>query len=273
MSLLELRQVDKSYRQGGLFGPREAVRVLDRASLDVGRGECVALLGPSGAGKSTLARIALGLEWPDSGEVRFDGMPLLDDRGRMAAATRRAIQAVFQDPYGATSPRFSAFEVIAEPLRYAGLSGAPLRARVRELAEQVELDPGALSRLAHRFSGGQLQRLCIARALALQPRLLVLDEAVSSLDLTTQARVLALLTGLRRRHGVGFLFITHDLRLLRGFADRVLVMEDGRPVEVDDPFAPEPAIPALARLQAAMLPARPGLRPGPSRGHKAPAPQ
>lgn len=256
MSLLELRGVDKSYRQGGPFS-RRRVRVLRGASLAVAAGECVALLGPSGAGKSTLGRLALGLERPDAGEVLFAGAPLAGPRGRMAPAVRRSIQAVFQDPYGATSPRFSAFEVVAEPLRYAGLAGAALEARVRALAAAVELGGADLGRLAHRFSGGQLQRLCIARALALEPRLLVLDEAVSALDVAVQARVLALLTALRRRTGCAFLFITHDLRLLRGFADRVAVMEAGRPVAVADPFAPCAAVPALARLQAALLACEP----------------
>lgn len=256
MTLLELRDVSKSYRQGGPFS-RQRVRVLEEASLSVEAGECVALLGPTGAGKSTLGRLALGLERPDAGEVLFDGAPLAGARGPMAAAVRRGIQAVFQDPYGATSPRFSAFEVVAEPLRYAGVAGAELRERVRSLIAAVELgevDPG---RLAHRFSGGQLQRLCIARAMALEPRLLVLDEAVSALDVAIQARVMALLTALRRRTGCAFLFITHDLRLLRGFADRVTVMQDGRPTAVDDPFAPVSDVPVLARLRAAMLPQRP----------------
>ena len=261
MTLLALNEVTKSYRQGGAFDRRPPVRVLDHASLIVAEGESVALLGSTGAGKSTLGRIALGLERPDSGTVRFRDVPLLDRHGRMATATRRAIQAVFQDPYGATSSRFPAFDVIAEPLRYAGLSGPGLRARVGELTEAVGLAGADLKRLAHRFSGGQLQRLCIVRALALEPQLLVLDEAVSSLDLTTQARILDLLAGLRRRHGTAFLFITHDLRLVRGFADRVLVMEAGRPVAVEDALAPEPVVPALARLRAAMLPAWPsGMR-------------
>jgi len=254
MTLLALQDVDKRYHQGGLFDRRAPVHVLRGASLRLDAGERVALLGPSGVGKSTLARIALGLERQDSGTVSFDGVPLLDRNGRMAPEVRRAIQAVFQDPHGATNSRFSAFEVIAEPLRYAGLSGSRLRARVDGLAEAVGLDPRTLSRLAHRFSGGQLQRICIARALAPTPRLVVLDEAVSSLDLTTQAQILDLL---RRQNDVALLFITHDLRLVRGFADRVLVMDAGRAIEVQDPFAVDVSVPALARLRAAILPAIP----------------
>lgn len=262
MSLLEMRGLWKAYRRGGLFKRQPPLPVLRDAGLDIGAGECVALLGPSGSGKSTLGRLLLGLEAPDAGEVLFDGQPLRDARGRIGAPTRRAIQAVFQDPYGATSPRFSAFEVVAEPLRYAGLHGSPLRARVEELAVSVELDPAELGRLAHRLSGGQLQRLCIARALAPRPRLLLLDEAVSSLDLDTQARILRLLAGLRASTGAALLFITHDLRLVRGFAQRCYVMQDGQPVEVTDPFGAGPVPPALARLRAAILPARPQRLPG-----------
>lgn len=261
MSLLELDGVAKTYRTGGMFGRSLPVQVLDRASLTIGAGECVALLGPSGSGKSTLGRIVLGLEAPDRGRVLFRGRPLRDARGRIGQEARQAIQAVFQDPVSACNPRFSAFEVIAEPLRYAGRTAA-LRPTVQALAASVGLDPASLDRLAHRFSGGQLQRVCIARALALSPRLLVLDEAVSSLDLTTQAQVLDLLRGLRREAGLAYLFITHDLRLIRGFANRVYVMEEGRPVPVDPAAQGAATPPALARLQAALLPAWPPARAG-----------
>jgi nickel transport system ATP-binding protein len=257
MSLLRLEGVEKAYRAGGRFTRRPAVSVLRGGRLQIEAAECVALLGPTGSGKSTLGRILLGLERPDAGRVSFDGQPLLDASGRMAPWNRRQIQAVFQDPHGATSPRFSAFEVVAEPLRYLGLSGAALRARVEELVTAVGLDPAELGRLAHRFSGGQLQRLCIARALAPAPRLVLLDEAVSSLDLETQAHILALLSRLRRTTGVAYLFVTHDMRLLRGFADRCYVMQDGCPLEVAEPFGKGAVPPALAALRAAILPARP----------------
>jgi nickel transport system ATP-binding protein len=164
---------------------------------------------------------------------------------------------VFQDPYGATSPRFTAFEVVAEPLRYLGHSGATLQAQVEALAEAVGLEVPALGRLAHRFSGGQLQRLCIARALATKPSLLVLDEAVSSLDLGSRCRILDLLARLRMERCMAILFITHDLRLVRGVADRCYVMQDGHPLEVTELFGHGPAPSALATLQAAILPARP----------------
>nr|WP_237182547.1 dipeptide/oligopeptide/nickel ABC transporter ATP-binding protein [Roseomonas marmotae] len=258
--MLLLREPRKSYRRGSAFRRQRPLPVLRGGELRIGPGECVALLGPTGSGKSTLGRALLGLDRLDAGEVLFEGQPLLDTRGRMAPATRRAIQAVFQDPHGATSPRFTAFEVVAEPLRYLGLSGDALRTRVEELVAAVGLDDAELGRLAHRFSGGQLQRLCIARALAPRPRLLVLDEAVNSLDLESQSRILRLLSALRAGTGLAYLFITHDLRLIRGFADRCYVMQDGQVVEVPEPFGNDPVPPAMAALRAAILPARPCIR-------------
>jgi nickel transport system ATP-binding protein len=258
MTLLELQDVHHGYRQGGLLGRRRDHPVLQGATLSIGAGECVALLGPTGSGKSTLGRLVLGLERPRSGVVRFDGAPLGDRRGRMAPETRRAIQAVFQDPQAATSPRFTGYEVVAEPLTVRGEAG---RDRVAELLAEVDLPAELLDRPAHRMSGGQLQRLCIARALATRPRLVVLDEAVNSLDGETQAKVMALLRRLRARHGMAFLFVTHDLRLLRGFADRSYVMQDRRPVAVADPFGAGPLPPALQSLRDAILPEMPRLPP------------
>ncbi|MFC4166302.1 ABC transporter ATP-binding protein [Teichococcus aestuarii] len=257
--LLEMRGIHHAYRQGGLLS-RRRLPVLEDAALRIGAGECVALLGPTGSGKSTLGRLMLGLEPPDAGAVLFEGQPLRDARGRVAPAARRAIQAVFQDPFAATSPRLSAFAVVAEPLLAERLPRPALRERVAGLMRAVGLDPAMMDRLAHRLSGGQLQRLCIARALAPAPRLVLLDEAVNSLDLETQAQVLALLHRLRRETGVAYLFVTHDLRLVRGFAGRCYVMQERRPVEVPDPFGPGPLPTTLAALRAAILPARP--RPG-----------
>lgn len=254
--LLEMRGIHHAYRQGGLLS-RRRLPVLEDAALRIGAGECVALLGPTGSGKSTLGRLMLGLEPPDAGAVLFEGQPLRDARGRVAPAARRAIQAVFQDPFAATSPRLSALEVVAEPLLAERLPRPALREQVAGLMRAVGLDPAIMDRLAHRLSGGQLQRLCIARALAPAPRLVLLDEAVNSLDLETQAQVLALLHRLRRETGVAYLFVTHDLRLVRGFAGRCYVMQERRPVEVPDPFGPGPLPPTLAALRAAILPARP----------------
>jgi nickel transport system ATP-binding protein len=266
MTLLALHAVSHSYRQGGLFDRRPKLKVLNDASLTIAPGECVALVGPSGSGKSTLSRLALGLERPDSGEITFDNTPLIPRNGTIPPATRRAIQAVFQDPYGATSPRLSAFDIIAEPLRYAGHSD--IAAEVASLAASVGLDPQNLARLAHRYSGGQLQRMCIARALALRPRLVILDEAVSNLDLTTQAMVLDLLARLRHHHATAYLFITHDLRLAHGFADRTYVMESGRPIDATSPDG----APAMAHLRAALLPAWPPAEPAGRHADQPPQP-
>lgn len=249
-----MQGVSHGYRHGALFGRQAFHPVLEDADLRIEAGECVALLGPTGSGKSTLGRILLGIERPQDGTVLFDGRPLLDARGRMGSGTRRAIQAVFQDPVGATSPRFSAGEVVAEGLR---LPRSALRQRVAQLMVDVGLDPAMMDRPAHRLSGGQLQRLCIARALAPGPRLLLLDEAVNSLDVEIQAKILVLLRELRARTGVAYLFVTHDLRLLRRFADRCYVMQDRRPVEVVDPFGATSVPPALAALRDAMLPELP----------------
>ncbi|OWJ69150.1 ATP-binding cassette domain-containing protein [Inquilinus limosus] len=261
MTLLSVDRVSKSYRQGGLFDRRPPRQVLQGAGLSITAGECVGLLGPSGCGKSTLARLILGIEAPDSGAVLLDGAPLAG-RGRPdAVQARRDIQAVFQDPFGATNPRFTAFEVVAEPLRnFDRLSGPALRARVDGLLRQVGLDPAESGKPAHRFSGGQLQRLCIARALAPGPRLLILDEAVSSLDMTTQGRILDLLAELRRRSGIAYLFITHDIRLVPGFCDRAVVIEDGRTVAVGDIAAPAVRCETLELLRDAVLPPMPVAR-------------
>jgi nickel transport system ATP-binding protein len=268
MRLLAFDRVAKAYAGGGLFGRSVRRTVLADASFAIEAGECVALVGPSGAGKSTLGRLALGLERPDAGIVLYQGAPL-DPRDR---ASRQALQAVFQDPQGAVNPRFTAAEVLAEPLRnFFGLRGPGLVERTRALLAEVELDPAASARPVGQFSGGQLQRLCIARALAAEPRLIVLDEALSSLDSALQTRILGLLKALRQRTGTGYLFITHDIRLTAGFADRVLVLENGR---LTDAGAPGPrlatvASPVLQGLLAAMLPLRPSTRgtPGATVGH------
>lgn len=261
MTLFAVQGVSHGYRQGPIFGHRRFVPVLENAALHIGAGECVALVGATGSGKSTLGRILLGVERPRTGTVLFNGRPLLDRQGRMDPATRRSIQAVFQDPMGATSPRFTAGEVVAEALR---LPAAALRPRVAQLLARVGLDPELMDRPAHRLSGGQLQRLCIARALAPEPRLVLLDEAVSSLDVEIQAEILALLRDIRLRMGTAYLFVTHDLRLLRGFADRCYVMDGHRPVEVPDPFGANYTSAALAMLTEAILPEQPRKRSPPS---------
>ncbi|WP_239069437.1 MULTISPECIES: ABC transporter ATP-binding protein [unclassified Streptomyces] len=221
--LLHLADVTKRYPGGRL--------ALGGVSLGVGRGETVGLVGESGSGKSTLARLALGLLAPDTGSVRFAGHDPHRLRGRSARAVRGRLQFVPQNPGGSLNPGLRAGEAVAFPL---GLHGVPRRDRpeaVAALFQQVGLDPGLARRYPRELSGGQLQRVAIARALAPGPELLVCDEPTSALDRTVQAQVLDLLVELQDRTGIGCLFISHDLAVVRHLADRVLVLRHGQVVE------------------------------------------
>ncbi|WP_109525793.1 MULTISPECIES: dipeptide ABC transporter ATP-binding protein [Nocardia] len=206
---------------------------LHGVSLDIPSGAAVGIVGESGSGKTTLARQIVGLDRPDDGMIEYDGVP--PDRLDREAARRwrRAVQYVFQDPYGALDPRLTVERSIAEPLELNGvdLSGTTVPDRVRELLGEVELPPSFARRLPRELSGGQLQRVVIARALANDPRLVVADEPVSALDLSVQARILRLLERLRRERGLTLVFISHDLAVVRFLCDHVVVMERGRIVE------------------------------------------
>ena len=230
--LLEARGVAKRFP---LRGGRGAVHAVDGVSLELARGECVGLVGESGCGKSTLARILTRLLDPSEGEIRFDGRDIgAVSAARFARAPERArIQMVFQDPADSLNPRHTAFHTIAEPLRRLGAvgRGAPLRARVAEVAELVGLADELLGRYPHQLSGGQQQRVAIGRAIALDPALLVLDEPTSALDVSVQAVVLRLLADVRRRLGMTYLFVSHDLNVVQLFCERVLVMYLGKIVE------------------------------------------
>ncbi len=210
--LVQLSQISKAYRRGGFFSKKEIRPVLTDLDLTIHPGQWLALVGPSGAGKSTLARILLGLEAPDSGAVTVLGRPL--NRQAMDRSQRRALQAVFQNALDSCNPRMTALEILAEPLvNFQGLRGRALKDRAAELLESVGL-AGQGDKLPHQFSGGQLQRLCIARALAADPGLIVLDEALRGLDRATQLQILDLLEDLRQRREMAYLMITHDLELL-----------------------------------------------------------
>ena len=208
------------------------VRAVDGVSLTLMAGESLAIVGESGSGKSTLARAVLGLEPLAAGTVRIAGAPIHRARGGALRAARAAIQAVFQDPYGSLNPRHTVERIVAEPLHLLGaIPPADRKARVERVLADVGLPPDCARRYPHEFSGGQRQRIAIARALISNPRIIVLDEAVSALDVTTRAQIVALLRELSRRIGLAYLFITHDLDAARAVANRVVVMRRGRVIE------------------------------------------
>ena len=228
--LVEATGLTKEYpRAGGV------ARVVDDISLTIGRGETLGLVGESGSGKSTVARMILRLIEPTSGSVRFAGQDVLAASRHDLRALRRRMQIVFQDPYAALNPRMSVRQILAEPFAiHREKPEGGLNARLNEMLATVGLDASALGRYPHQFSGGQRQRINIARALALRPEFLVLDEPVSALDVLVGAQVVNLLRDLQRDHGLTYLFISHSMPLVRYLCDRVAVMQKGRLVEIGD---------------------------------------
>lgn len=267
--LLEVDGLRKWFpiQRGWFGGTRGAVRAVDGVSFRVGAGETVACVGESGSGKSTLGRALLRLVEPDAGTIRVHGpqsgqvRDVLTLNGAELRKLRRELQIVFQDPYASLNPRMRVVDLVGEGLVIHGLArGGELRDLVLRELERVGLDASALDRYPHAFSGGQRQRISIARALALAPRFLVLDEAVSALDVSVQAQILNLLADLRAELGLAYFFITHDLGIVRHFAQRVLVLYLGRIVEeasASDLFA-APKHPYTKALLSAVPIQRPG---------------
>lgn len=230
--LLEVTDLVVEYPGKGFRA--EPFRALKGVSLDILPGETVGLVGESGSGKTTLGRAALGLAPVTAGTIRFDGQDISHLGRRERRALSSQIQVVFQDPYSSLNPSMTIEQILTEPLTVAGVGSAEAKTRVRELLDQVGLPGDARSRLPREFSGGQRQRVAIARALALSPRLIVCDEPVSALDLSTQARVLDLFVEIQERTGVAYLFVTHDLAVVRHVSHRVAVMYRGEIVEAGD---------------------------------------
>ena len=250
--------------RSGLFGrSQQAVRAVDGVSFEVEAGRTFAIVGESGCGKSTVARMLLRLIEPTSGAVRLDGEDLMGADARTLRRLRGRIQLVFQDPYGSLNPRMTAADMLGEPLHLHDVVPLQQRAqRVSQLLSQVGLRPDAARRYPHEFSGGQRQRLAIARALAAQPRVIVCDEPVSALDVSIQAQILNLLSDLQQRLGLAYVFISHDLGVVRQIATDVGVMYLGKLVEIGpaDSVLSAPRHPYTRALLQAVPRADPALR-------------
>jgi oligopeptide/dipeptide ABC transporter ATP-binding protein len=230
---LQVRDLVKHYTAAGLFGGgAPPVRAVDGVSFEVGRGETLALVGESGCGKSSVGRTILRLQEPTSGSAVFEGTDVFSLDRISLRQLRRRMQIIFQDPYGSLNPRMTIGAAVAEGIEIHRLAkGAEVGRRVAALLQEVGLDPGYARRYPHEFSGGQRQRIGIARALAVEPAFIVCDEPVSALDVSVQAQVLNLLADLQRDRGLSYLFIAHDLAVVRQIAHRVAVMYLGRIVE------------------------------------------
>lgn len=264
MSLLEVKEITHSYGASRSFWRKKEVKpVLSGVSLAIEEGTCLGLLGSSGAGKSTLGKVILGLEKPQQGQVIFQGQDVYAMDAKSRQQMRRNLQVVFQDSYSSVNPRLTAEKIIAEPLEnYEKLSAGEQNRAIASLLEQVGLSSSDMKKYPREFSGGQLQRINIARALALKPKMIVLDESVSSLDMVTQTTILELLQDLKTRYGLSYLFITHDIRAAYAISDAMAIMHKGQIAEV---FQDKDAVftsqqPAVKNLVDAMLPEHPRYR-------------
>lgn len=233
MALLQVKEVSHHYASSRFFRRTgEVSNVLLNVSFGINDGTCLGLLGASGAGKSTLGRVILGLERPKKGQILFQGHDLYELDSHTRRQLRRNLQVVFQDCYSAVNPRMTAEQIIGEPLdNYETFSVQEQKRAVGDLLERVGLSPADMGKYPHQFSGGQLQRINIARAIALKPKLIVLDEAVSGLDMVNQTTILHLLHDLRSAFGLSYLFITHDIKAAYTLSDAMAVLDQGRLAE------------------------------------------
>ncbi len=233
--LLKVEDLKKFfYVSGGLFGGgKKTVYAVNGVSFTVHRGETVGLVGESGCGKSTLGRTILRLIEPTSGRIYFEGRDILNLKGKEMRRLRREMQMIFQDPYASLNPRMTVEEIVGEAFTIHGIAkGRERRERVRELLDIVGLPRDAINRYPHEFSGGQRQRIGIARAIALRPSFIVADEPLSALDVSVQAQIIRLLEEIQKEFNITYLFITHDLRVVRHITDRVIVMYLGKIMEM-----------------------------------------
>jgi nickel transport system ATP-binding protein len=260
MTLLSIQQVSKYYQlRSGWNSAPQSIAAVKEVSIALASGQCLGIIGQSGAGKSTLGRLVLGLETIDAGRIEFLGQDLGRAQAVQWRSLRREMQVVFQDSFSAVNPRFNAKTIISEPLRnHQQLTPAELTQQTVQLLETVGLTAADADKYPHQFSGGQLQRIAIARAIALKPKLIILDEPVASLDMTTQAQILELLRDLKQQFQLAYLFITHDLAAVTYLADRMAVMCQGEVVEaIDSADFKQLQHPYSQQLIAAQLPTHP----------------
>jgi oligopeptide/dipeptide ABC transporter ATP-binding protein len=232
VGIIDVAGLSKHFPVKKIAGERQTLRAVDGVSFSVKEGSVFSIVGESGCGKSTVARLILRLITPTEGNILFEGKDIRELRGTALREFRESVQIIFQDPFASLNPRMTIFDAVSEPLRIHKIAPkGELKERVVKLVTSVGLQPDILDRYPHEFSGGQRQRICIARALAVSPEVIVADEPLSALDVSIQAQILNILRDLKDREGISFLFISHDLRVVRYFSDEIAVMYLGKIVE------------------------------------------
>jgi len=252
--ILSIQSLSKNYELGSAFSRgKDVVHAVENINLEIFEGETLGIVGESGCGKSTLGRMIVRLEEPSSGSITFEGKDLAKESNKKMRTIRKRLQMIFQDPYASLNPRRQIGKIVEEPLRVHGVKASERRAIAQDLLAKVGLDSDAYEKYPHEFSGGQRQRVVIARALALNPRLVVADEPVSALDVSIQAQVLNLFEDLQKEFNLTYIFIAHDLGVVRHVSDRIAVMYLGKIVELAgaDDLYEKPAHPYTKALLSA----------------------